>query len=178
MKSQLLFQLHFRKGFFQSGFLWAKCCKWKYLHPVVSIQLSTWFSLFVTPNTWRLWQLLHCAWQRSPVEKATSHWPRSGSNVCRWIPGKKKEGPRDRQQRESMTCLHRHFSSWKAFVLLLVEPCSCGLSSLLVPVPAGHPLVLGSPLYLPVVGSLFLLSLFLMRWIIIITTTKMPKILP
>lgn len=66
-------------------------------------------------------------------------------------------------QRESMTRPHRHFSSWKAIVLLLVELCSCGLSSLLVPVPAGHPLALGSPLYLPVVGSLFLLLLFLMR---------------
>lgn len=92
MKSQFFFFIcTFGIDFFRSDFLWAKCCKWKYLHPVVSLQLSSWFSLFVTPNTGRHWQLLHCVWQRSPVEKATSHWPHSGNNVCLWIPGKKKK---------------------------------------------------------------------------------------
>lgn len=179
MKSQFFFFIcTFGIDFFWSDFLWAKCCKWKYFHPVVSLQLSSWFSLFVTPNTGRHWQLLHCVWQRSPVEKATSHWPRSGNNVCLWIPGKKKKkGSRDRQQKEWMTCLHCQFSSWKAIVMLLVELCSWGLSSLLMVVPTRHPLVLGSPLYLPVVGFLFLLLLLLMRWIIIIATTNMAKIL-
>lgn len=146
MKSQFLFHLHFCNWFFQSDFFGAKCCTWKYLHPVVSLQLSSWFALFIASNTWRDWQFLYCAWQQSPVEKATSHWPHLKNNVCQCIPGKKKEGSRDTQQREWMTCLHHQFSSWEAIVLLLVELCSWSLSSLLIPVPVGHPIVLRSPL--------------------------------
>lgn len=100
-KSQFLFHLHFWNWFFQSDFHWARCCKWEDLLPVVSLQLSSRFSLFVTPNTWRHQQLLHCAWQPSPAQEATSHWPRSGNNVCSWIPGKEKEGSRHWLCRES-----------------------------------------------------------------------------
>lgn len=79
---------------------------------------------------------------------------------------RRRKGPET--DREWMTCLHHQFSSWKAIVLLLVELCSWGLSSLLIPVLTGHPLALGSPPYLPFAGFLFLLLLLLMRWIIII----------
>lgn len=97
--------------------------------------------------------------------------------ACGSLARRRRKGPGDRQQREWMTCLHCQFSSWKAIGMLLVELCSWGLSSLLTAVPTWHPLVLGSPLYLSVAGFLFLLLLLFMRWIIIIATTKMPKIL-
>lgn len=86
----------------------------------------------------------------------------SGNNVCRWMPGRRRRVQGQTAQRECMACLHHHFSSRKAIVLLPVELCSSGLSSLVVPAPAGHPLELGSPLYLPVVGFLFLLLLLLL----------------
>lgn len=70
------------------------------------------------------------------------------NKVCLWIPGKKKEGSRDRQLRESMTCLCPH--SGKRLCCYLIYAAYC-LSSLLITMPAGSPLVLGSPLYFPVV---------------------------
>ena len=138
------------------------------------------FSFFVPRNVRRHRQLLGGVRRGGPVDKAGV--PLASLDKARlWIPGKKKEGSRDR--REAVMCPRHRFSFRKTIVLLLVELCSllfeqpsrnCARwTSSCVRKPAVPSCCWG--FFVAVVSSLLLL--LLMRLIIIITT-KMPKILP